>query len=197
MFAGSTASTRSSRCASPSAATLRSRSTTSAAPPGSSKRDDDFAYMEHVAQTTPEGIQADVGAAVGYLRDAGSGIGLHRRVLLRRPQLVALGRGRPRARRRGRLLRDAGRAERASRARRSARPRSPRRSWRCRRATTRTSRPSTTRRSTRLSPPPGSSTRSSPIRVRRTASSTASTRSTRPRRTTRGRRTLAFVERYS
>jgi carboxymethylenebutenolidase len=28
--------------------------------------------MEQVALTTPEGIQADVGAAVGYLRDAGA-----------------------------------------------------------------------------------------------------------------------------
>src|SRR5579862_4900930 len=27
---------------------------------GVSKRDDDFEYMEHVAQTTPEGVQADV-----------------------------------------------------------------------------------------------------------------------------------------
>ena len=39
---------------------------------GVSKRDDDFAYMDQVALTTPEGIQADVGAAVGYLRDAGA-----------------------------------------------------------------------------------------------------------------------------
>ena len=31
---------------------------------GVAKRDDDFPYMEHVAQTTPGGIQADVGAAV-------------------------------------------------------------------------------------------------------------------------------------
>src|ERR1700759_4919674 len=29
---------------------------------GVSKRDDDFPYMEHVQQTTPEGIQADVAA---------------------------------------------------------------------------------------------------------------------------------------
>ncbi|MDQ5820501.1 MAG: dienelactone hydrolase family protein [Actinomycetota bacterium] len=35
-------------------------------------RDDDFEYMEHVAQTTPEGIQADVGAAVAYLRERGA-----------------------------------------------------------------------------------------------------------------------------
>jgi carboxymethylenebutenolidase len=39
---------------------------------GVSKRDDDFDYMEQVAQTTPEGIQADVGAAVAYLRGAGT-----------------------------------------------------------------------------------------------------------------------------
>src|SRR5579862_2428913 len=39
---------------------------------GVSKRDDDFEYMEHVSQTTPEGIQADVGAAVSYLRGEGA-----------------------------------------------------------------------------------------------------------------------------
>jgi carboxymethylenebutenolidase len=38
---------------------------------GVSKRDDDFEYMEHVQQTTPEGIQADVAAAVEYLRGKG------------------------------------------------------------------------------------------------------------------------------
>jgi carboxymethylenebutenolidase len=35
---------------------------------GATKRDDDFEYMEHVEQTTPEGVQADVGAAVEHLR---------------------------------------------------------------------------------------------------------------------------------
>jgi carboxymethylenebutenolidase len=39
---------------------------------GVAKRDDDFPYPEHVAQTTPEGIQADVGAAVARLRGRGS-----------------------------------------------------------------------------------------------------------------------------
>ena len=39
---------------------------------GVSKRDDDFSYMEHVAQTTPEGVQADVAAAVAYLREQGA-----------------------------------------------------------------------------------------------------------------------------
>jgi carboxymethylenebutenolidase len=38
---------------------------------GLSKRDGDFAYQEHVAQTTPEGIQSDVAAAVTYLRGVG------------------------------------------------------------------------------------------------------------------------------
>jgi carboxymethylenebutenolidase len=38
---------------------------------GVSKRDDDFEYMEHVQQTKPEGIQADVAAAVEYLRGKG------------------------------------------------------------------------------------------------------------------------------
>ena len=35
---------------------------------GVGKRGDDFEYMEHVQQTTPEGVQADVAAAVEYLR---------------------------------------------------------------------------------------------------------------------------------
>jgi carboxymethylenebutenolidase len=38
---------------------------------GAAKRDDDFEYTEHVAQTTPAGIQADVGAAVEHLRSRG------------------------------------------------------------------------------------------------------------------------------
>jgi carboxymethylenebutenolidase len=41
---------------------------------GAEKRGDDFEYMPHVEQTTPEGVQADVAAAVRYLRtdEAGS-----------------------------------------------------------------------------------------------------------------------------
>jgi carboxymethylenebutenolidase len=35
---------------------------------GVAQRDDEFPYLEHVAQTTPEGVQADVDAAVRYLR---------------------------------------------------------------------------------------------------------------------------------
>jgi carboxymethylenebutenolidase len=38
---------------------------------GAEKRGDDFPYTEHRAQTTPEGIQADVAAAVEYLRSLG------------------------------------------------------------------------------------------------------------------------------
>ncbi len=40
---------------------------------GVSKRDDDFPYMEHVRQTTPGGIQADIAACVDYLRSSGGG----------------------------------------------------------------------------------------------------------------------------
>jgi carboxymethylenebutenolidase len=40
---------------------------------GIAKRDDDFSYMEHVAQTTPEGIQSDVAAAVEFLRSPEAG----------------------------------------------------------------------------------------------------------------------------
>jgi len=38
---------------------------------GVSKRDDEFPYMEHVAQTTPEGVQHDVRASAERLRSAG------------------------------------------------------------------------------------------------------------------------------
>src|SRR5690349_5941216 len=39
---------------------------------GTAKRDDDFDYMPHVRQTTPDGVQADVAAAVERLRTAGA-----------------------------------------------------------------------------------------------------------------------------
>jgi carboxymethylenebutenolidase len=39
---------------------------------GVAKRDADFSYTEHVAKTTPEGIQADVAAAVERLRSLGA-----------------------------------------------------------------------------------------------------------------------------
>lgn len=39
---------------------------------GASTRDEEFEYMEHVEQTTPEGVQSDVGAAVAYLRAQGA-----------------------------------------------------------------------------------------------------------------------------
>ena len=38
---------------------------------GVEKRGDDFEYMPHVQQTTPEGVQADVAACVSHLRDEG------------------------------------------------------------------------------------------------------------------------------
>jgi len=40
---------------------------------GVSKRGDEFPYMDHVAQTTPEGIQRDVAAAAAYLRSPAGG----------------------------------------------------------------------------------------------------------------------------
>ena len=39
---------------------------------GVEKRDDDFEYRPHVEQTTPEGVQADVAAAVAWLRERGA-----------------------------------------------------------------------------------------------------------------------------
>jgi len=38
---------------------------------GAAKRSDEFDYSEHVPQTTPDGVQADVAAAVAHLRAAG------------------------------------------------------------------------------------------------------------------------------
>ena len=38
---------------------------------GVDRRDDDFEYMPHVQQTTPAGVQDDVGACVEHLRGAG------------------------------------------------------------------------------------------------------------------------------
>jgi carboxymethylenebutenolidase len=40
---------------------------------GVDKRDDEFPYMDHVVQTTPEGIQQDVRAAVDHLRSPAGG----------------------------------------------------------------------------------------------------------------------------
>jgi carboxymethylenebutenolidase len=40
---------------------------------GAGKRDDDFAYMDHVAQTSPADVQNDVGAAVAWLRSPAGG----------------------------------------------------------------------------------------------------------------------------
>jgi len=39
---------------------------------GVEKRDDDFEYRPHVEQTTPEGVQSDVAAAVAWLREHGT-----------------------------------------------------------------------------------------------------------------------------
>ena len=81
---------------------------------GAAKRDDDFEYMEHVEQTTPEGVQADVGAAVEYLRSNGRSHDLHRRLLLRRTKLLARRGRRPRPLGRGRFLRAPRRGQRRS-----------------------------------------------------------------------------------
>ena len=40
---------------------------------GVAKRNDEFPYMEHVRRTTPDGVQADVAAAVEYLRSPAGG----------------------------------------------------------------------------------------------------------------------------
>ena len=143
------------------------------------KRDDEFPYTDHVAQTTAATIQQDVGAAVAHLRSPGAAA---RRRSSRWASASAAGTlardgRRPRARRCGRVLRSTGERN-GDRARPTARPSSTARSSRSRPATTRTSCPSTTPLSTRRSRPQASSTRSSSTPARRTASSTASRRTT-------------------
>ena len=58
---------------------------------GAEKRVEDFAYPDHVAQTTPEHVQADVGRGRRVPPVAGGRlvhVGLHGRLLLRRAPLV-------------------------------------------------------------------------------------------------------------
>ena len=83
---------------------------------GVAKRDDDFEYMEHVARD-------DGGGDPGRRRRRGrvptgerGAAGLHGRLLLRRAQLVARSRGRPRPRGCGGLLRVDRRTQRPARA---------------------------------------------------------------------------------
>ena len=143
--AGSTASTRSSRSASPSAATPRSRSTTSGGRPAS-RSETTTSSTRSTSQADEAGRRAGGrrrGCAAASAR-ARLHVDLHRRLLLRRAQLLARGGRGARPARRRRLLRDAGRAKRRCPARRSGRPSSRRRSSRSRRATTRTSPRSTT-----------------------------------------------------
>ena len=40
---------------------------------GVDKRDDEFPYMDHVAQTTQDGLRSDIAAAVAYLRSGAGG----------------------------------------------------------------------------------------------------------------------------
>ena len=115
---------------------------------GVAKRDDEFPYMEHVQQTTAEGIRADVAACVAHLRPSCQ-LDLHRRLLLRRSHVVDGGGGRTRSRGSDRVLRKPGRAERRPRADGSRGARSSARSSRFRRVTTRTSRRRRMPRSTR------------------------------------------------
>ena len=51
---------------------------------GVAKRRDDFDYMPHVKQTTPEGVQADVARVCRVSPRPGRAVDLHRRLLLRR-----------------------------------------------------------------------------------------------------------------
>ena len=143
---------------------------------GVAKRDDEFPYMDHVALTTPEGIQQDVGAAVDYLRSpAGGGCTAIFTVGFcfggRNSWLAAAG---------GHGLAGAvgfygSTGERnGPRGRRSSQPSSRPRSWPSRRETTRTSSPSTTPPSRQRSAPRACSTSSSSTTALRTASSTAS-----------------------
>ena len=93
--AASTTSTRSSRCASPSVGIRRSRSTTSAAPPASAKRDDDFEYMPHVRRRRRRASRPTSRPPSPYLRSPAGGA---RRCSRSASASVAATRGSPRRR---------------------------------------------------------------------------------------------------
>ena len=167
---------------------------------GVGKRDDDFPYMEHVAQTDPASIQADLGAAAAWLRSPEGGAReriFTRRLLLRRAQLLARRGRRPRARRRRRLLRQHRGARRPSRpdpARRADDGARARAAGRRRRQHHRGGQRRLRRCADRGR---ASHTRSSPTTARRTASSTAGRRSTRQPRMTRGIASSRFIETHT
>ena len=140
--AASTASTRSSRCASPSAASPRVAIDYFGRTAGARSGTSEFEYMEHVAQTTPKGSRPTSPPRV-VLPPRPGRLRLHGRFLLTAGATRGSRPRRARARRRGRLLRDAVRAQRAAGPDRACR-RARARSSRSRRATTRTSPPSTT-----------------------------------------------------
>ena len=119
---------------------------------GVAKRDDEFPFMDHVAQTTPEGVQRDVAAAAAYLRSPEGGSRTHIFTVGfcfggRNSWLSSAG-GHDLAGR-DRLLRHARRAQRPARADRPRRRDAAPRSWPSRPAPTPTSPPPTTRPSTR------------------------------------------------
>ena len=92
-FAGSTASTRSWRCVSPSAVTPRSPSTTSAEPPVSRSATTTSSTCRTSQQTTRKASRrTSPPRSRGSVRPARS-LDLHRRLLLRRPPLLARGGG--------------------------------------------------------------------------------------------------------
>ena len=89
--AASIRSTRSSPFGSPSAASTRSRSTSSGGPRGADARGDAFEHMPHVERTTWAGISADIAAGVATALGAdGERIdrGLHDRLLHGWPDVV-------------------------------------------------------------------------------------------------------------
>ena len=143
--AACTASTRSSRCASPSAGYAAVAIDYFGRTAGVGKRDDDFAYMEHVDAD-------DAGGRPGRRRAPRSSTALAEGGSAARSSpsasaSAAATRGSPRPAATASRARSAStaarRARTAARARRSAPPRSRRRSSRSRRATTRTSPPRT------------------------------------------------------
>ena len=186
--AGSTGSTRSSRCASPSAATPPSRSTTSVAPRALASATTSSRTWSTWRRRRPTGSSRTRAPPSSTCAPRGRRLhdGVHGRLLLRRPQLVARGGRRARPRRRDRLLRLHGRAQRpagADAAGGGVRGADPGAAGRRRRA-----HPARAQRGLRSGArrPPGSSTSSSSTRARRTASSTAATRSSPTRRRTPG-----------
>ena len=194
-FAASTASTKSSRCGSPSAAYAALAFDYFGRTAGAEKRDDDFEYMPHVEQTTDDGVQADARGAVAHCASSA-----RRRCSPSASASAAGLRGSPPRRATGSPARSASTARRRASAAGRAPSRAPRDRVPDPRAAGRR-RPNITAEDNAAFDEalnaPGRARDRRRTTARRTASSTASRQTSPRRRTMPGSRTLAFIAAHS